>query len=352
MNMTLAAKQRGELSRRCGRPVGKPLASVIIPTHNRRELLEMVLKHIARQTVDLSSIEVIVVADGCNDGTLEMLGGCRWPFPVQILQHSQQNSGASRNAGAAIAQAPVLVFLDDDIMAAPDLIERHLAAHRDGLPTAAIGRLAPASMRGVPGWERWLEGQLEKQYRAMQQGRRRIGGLRLYSGNCSVSRDAFLEVGGFNEQLSLSEDVELGLRLEKAGVAFRLALDASGEHWGYRDYSSWRNMAYGYGRWDADLVFKREFPFALERLRDEYTRHGRIRHWFVSSALKGEAQMRLLVAAFRVLAIASGLVRISLLERRAYAAIYELTYWQGVSDELGGLRAVAVSLAAGRASWR
>lgn len=77
--MTLAAKQRGELSRPRGRPVGKPLASVIIPTHNRRELLEMVLKHIAGQTVDLLSIEVIVVADGCSDGTIEMLGSRRWP---------------------------------------------------------------------------------------------------------------------------------------------------------------------------------------------------------------------------------------------------------------------------------
>jgi GT2 family glycosyltransferase len=350
MKTTLAEQQKSEASRRRRRPARKPLVSVVIPTHDRRELLEMALEHIAGQTVDLSSIEVIVVADSCSDGTLEMLSGRRWPFPLRILQNSQQNSAASRNAGAAIARAPVLVFLDDDIMAAPDLIERHLAVHRDGQPAVAIGRLASASVRGVPGWGRWLEGQLEKQYRAMQEGRRRIGGLSLYGGNCSVSRDAFLEIGGFNEAMSLSEDIELGMRLEKAGVAFRLALDASGEHWGHHRYAAWRDRAYRYGRWDAALVFKREFSFALDRLRGEYARRGRIRHIFVSSALRGEAHMRLFVAAFHMLAIASGLVRLSFLERRAYAAIYELAYWKGVSDELGGLRAVAVALAAGRPS--
>jgi GT2 family glycosyltransferase len=350
MNVALAAQQGDDLSRPCGRAVGKPLASVIIPTHNRRELLEMVLKHIAGQTVDLSSVEVIVVADACSDGTLEVLGGRSWPFPLRILQHSQQNGGASRNAGAAIAQAPVLIFLDDDVMAAPDLIEKHLAAHREGVPTAGIGRLAPASLRGVPGWWRWLEGQLREQYRAMQQGKQRVGGLCLYSGNCSVSREAFLGIGGFNEELTHSEDVELGLRLESAGVAFRLALDASAEHWGYRCYSSWRDMAYNYGRWGAGLVFKREFSFALERLRDEYTRRGRIRHFFVSSALRGDPQLWLFIAALRTVGFASGIVRLSFLERRAYAAIYELTYWKGVSDELGGLRAVAAALAARGAS--
>ncbi len=348
--MTLATQRRSESPRRRGGPLKKPRASVIIPTHDRRELLEMTLDHIAAQTVDLASIEVIVVVDGCSDGTLDMLHGRRWPFPLRVLQHSRQSSAASRNAAAAVARAPVIILLDDDMMSAPDLIERHLAAHPKGRPTVAIGQLAPSSARGVPGWWRWLEGQLQEQYRAMEKGRRPVGGLSLYSGNCSVSRDAFLAVGGFNEELSNSEDIELGLRLEKAGVAFSLVLDASAEHWGYRTYSSWREMAYNYGCWDARLIFKTEFRFALDRLRDGYARRGRMRHRFVSMALGGENRLRLFVAGLRLLGLASGVVRLSFLERRAYAAIYELTYWKGVSDELGGLRAVAVALAAGRAT--
>ena len=205
-----------------------------------------------------------------------------------------------------VARAPVLIFLDDDVMAAPDLIEKHLAAHSDGAPVVAIGRLAPASMHGVPVWWRWLEGQLEKQYQAMLGGKRRVDGLCLYSGNCSVSREAFLRLSGFNEKLMHSEDVELGMRLEKAGVSFRLALGASAEHWGCRGYSSWREMAYSYGSWDADLIFKAEFPSALERLRREFRCRGRMRRAFVLWSLRSERRLRLAIAALRAVGIASG----------------------------------------------
>jgi glycosyltransferase involved in cell wall biosynthesis len=142
--MALAARKRSGIAQPAALPT--PQASVIIPTHNRRHLLEMTLERLAHQTVDLSTVEVIVVADGCHDDTVDMLRVCSWPFSLRVLQHSQRGSGASRNAAAAVAQAPVLIFLDDDVMAAPELIERHLAAHREGLPAVAIGR-------GGAGWK-------------------------------------------------------------------------------------------------------------------------------------------------------------------------------------------------------
>jgi len=300
----------------------------------------MTLRCLTQQTIDLSTIEVIVAADGCSDGTLELLRLSSWPFTLRILEHSQKGRAASRNAAAGAALAPVLIFIDDDIMAAPDLIEKHLAAHEDGLSAVGIGRLAPASMPDVPVWWRWLEGQLDKQYKAMLKGSRRVDGSCLYSGNCSVSREAFLQIAGFNEKLLHSEDIELGMRLEKAGVAFRLALDAGAEHWGYRGYSSWREMAYSYGCWDADLIFKAEFPSALERLRNEYCCRGRVRQKLILSALKSERRLSLSIAALRAVGLVSRVLRLSPLARKVYGAIYDLTYWKGVSDELGGLRAV------------
>jgi glycosyltransferase involved in cell wall biosynthesis len=341
MKMALVAKPRSEVTPPAAKPVAALRASVLIPTHNRRQLLERTLSCLSRQTVDLSTIEVIVVADGCSDGTLDMLRLQRWPFALRVLQHAQRGSAASRNAAAAVARAPILIFLDDDVMPAPDLVEKHLAAHSDGLPTVAIGRLAPASMPGVPGWWRWLEGQLDRQYRAMLRGKRPIDGVCLYTGNCSISRDAFLQIHGFNERLEHSEDIELGMRLEKAGVSFRLALDASAEHWGCRGYSSWREMARCYGRWDAGLVFKAEFPSALERLRAEYRSRGRLRQALITSAIRDERRLGAFVRTVRAVAVVAGVLRLAPLERKAYGAIYDLTYWKGVSDELGGLRAVA-----------
>ncbi len=338
--MTIASYRRNEAVVPDQKAVGKLLCSVIIPTHNRRQLLEATLDCLCRQTVDMSAVEVIVVADCCDDGTPEMLEVRRWPFSLRIVQHARRCPAASRNAAAAVAQAPVLIFLDDDVMAAPDLIEKHLAAHQDGRPAVAIGRLAPASVRGVPGWWRWLETQLEKQYRALLGEQREASGLCLYSGNCSINRQAFLEAEGFNERLMHSEDVELGLRLQKAAVPFRLALDASAEHWGYRSYASWRDMAYTYGRWDADLIFKAEFPSALQRLRGEFRDRGPVRRRIIRFVLGGERRLGAFVAGCRAVAFTCGVARVHSLERKAYGAIYDLTYWKGVADGLGGLRAV------------
>jgi hypothetical protein len=175
----------------------------------------------------------------------------------------------------------------------------------------------------------------------MLKGHRPVDGLCLYSGNCSVNREAFLQLSGFNEKLEHAEDIELGMRLEKAGLDFRLALDASAEHWGWRDYASWRGMAYSYGCWDADLIFKAEFPSALERLRHEFRCRGRVRRALIMSSLRSERRLRSYVAGLRAAGIVFGALRVSPLARKAYGAIYDLTYWKGVSDELGGLRAVA-----------
>ena len=340
--MTLAARQSKESSPLRVEPATLR-ASVIMPTHDRRQLLEKALNCLSRQTVDMSAIEVVVVADGCSDGTLDMLRFSRWPFALRVLQQSQQGVAASRNAAAAAAQSLVLIFLDDDMMAASDFIERHLAAHEKGDADVVIGQLAPASLPGVPGWWRWLESQLKEQYCQMLQGQRRVDGLCLYSGNCSMRREVFQRIGGFNEKLAHSEDVELGMRLERSGVIFRFAPDATAEHWGYCSYERWREMAYRYGRWDAGLVFNREHPSALARLRDNYASRGRLRQRYLSAALKGGQRYPLTATALRLLGWTTGVLRLSLLERRFYAAIYDLTYWKGVVDELGGLRPIALS---------
>ncbi len=339
--MTIASRRREEvIPTDQKRSVATLTCSVIIPTHNRRHLLDKTLDCLCRQTTDISAIEVIVVADGCDDGTAEMLRSQRWPFALRVLEHAECCSAASRNAAAAVARAPVLIFLDDDVMAAPDLVEKHLAAHADGEAAVAIGRLAPASIRGVPGWWRWLETQLEKQYSALLGGRREANGLCLYSGNCSINRDAFVRAGGFNEKLLHSEDIELGLRLQKAELPFRLALDAAAEHWGYRNYQSWRDMAYTYGRWDADLIFKAEFPSSLGRLREEFRERGALRRRVIRSVLGDESRFEPFIAGCRALAFLSGVARLRPIERKAYGAIYDITYWKGVSDGLGGLRAM------------
>jgi glycosyltransferase involved in cell wall biosynthesis len=104
-----------------------PEVSVIIPTHNRRQLLELTLQSVLWQrNVDF---EVIVVDDGSTDDTprlLRSLGN-----PVRVVRHEQaQGVSAARNHGIAVARGEWVAFLDDDDLWAPDKLELQLEAGR------------------------------------------------------------------------------------------------------------------------------------------------------------------------------------------------------------------------------
>ena len=62
------------------------MVSVIIPTHNRQMYLRLTLDSLARQTYSVDQFEVVVVFDGCNDGSLEMLRNYGAPYSLQIIE--------------------------------------------------------------------------------------------------------------------------------------------------------------------------------------------------------------------------------------------------------------------------
>jgi glycosyltransferase involved in cell wall biosynthesis len=101
--------------------------SVIIPTHNRRRLLELTLKSVLWQrNVDF---ETIVVDDGSTDDTPRLLRslGDR----IRVIRHEQPRGvSAARNHGIAVARGEWVAFLDDDDLWAPDKLNLQLEALR------------------------------------------------------------------------------------------------------------------------------------------------------------------------------------------------------------------------------
>jgi len=87
-----------------------PLFSIIIPTYNRKALLQEALHSVFSQ--ECQDFETIVVDDGSTDGTLEYLEslGAR----IRLIIQENLGPGAARNAGIRAAHGDYVAFLDSD----------------------------------------------------------------------------------------------------------------------------------------------------------------------------------------------------------------------------------------------
>jgi peptidoglycan/xylan/chitin deacetylase (PgdA/CDA1 family) len=133
----------------------------------------------------------------------------------------QANSGQqnARNNGAAHASGHTCLFLDDDIVAEPQLVAEHLRLHRQQDRVVGIGQITMNI--GDADWytKRFADG-WHQHYLELNQGLRQPYWIDGYGGNISVSRALFMQVGGFAPDIRRSHDIELAFRLEKHGLTF------------------------------------------------------------------------------------------------------------------------------------
>ena len=122
-------------------PAGpSPLVSIVIPTYNRSALLRKNLELLCDQTLPRQDYEVIVADDGSSDDTLEVVES--FCDRLTLDYHYQDDLGfraaAARNAGAKLAHAPVLVFLDTGTFPGRGYAEGHLRAHTPPAPHLGV----------------------------------------------------------------------------------------------------------------------------------------------------------------------------------------------------------------------
>ncbi|MBZ0114521.1 MAG: glycosyltransferase [Thermoanaerobaculia bacterium] len=228
----------------------KPSISVIIPTFSRREDLQRTLAgYVAQEPAELS-FEVIVVDDGSADDTWGLLDQFR-SERFNLISQRQDNQGpaAARNRALALASGDIILFTGDDIVPAPDLLARHLAAHaeRPDPGTAILGQIQwpddleqTATMRHIAG-----PGAEQFSYYYMKDGAE-YDFRHLYTSNISLHRvllDTEPEYFSTDFPAAAFEDAELAYRLVPHGL--RIYYEASA-------------LAYHYHRYTARSFFDRQ----------------------------------------------------------------------------------------------
>ncbi|QEL22535.1 glycosyltransferase family 2 protein [Bosea sp. F3-2] len=180
--------------------------TVIVPTHNRRQILPQAVHSILRQ--HSVSIELVVVNDGSADETRPWLDRLAATDPrVTVVHHAQpQFISGARNAGLARATGRWVAFCDDDDLWAPDKLATQLAALRAGSARwGCTGVAVVDEDLQVIGHHRVEGGDV-------------LAGLlksnRIPTGSTVIAeRDLVREVGGFDTALRGSEDWDLWIRL-------------------------------------------------------------------------------------------------------------------------------------------
>lgn len=102
----------------------EPLVSVIIPTHNRAELLERALRSVLAQTY--ANLEVVVVDDASADDTRSLLTRLGVAGLSYVRHEVARGGSAARNTGIRIARGRYIAFLDDDDEWEPEKIRRQV----------------------------------------------------------------------------------------------------------------------------------------------------------------------------------------------------------------------------------
>jgi peptidoglycan/xylan/chitin deacetylase (PgdA/CDA1 family)/glycosyltransferase involved in cell wall biosynthesis len=197
-------------------PAAAPALSVVIPSHNRRLLLERCIDALRAQRQDFADFEVLVADDGSTDGTAAAIERLETPFALRLLRLEKVGKSEALNAAIEAAAGSVCLFLDDDVVASPELVAEHLAAHRENELTVGIGALTQKAP-STPDWYAHSFANAWNDHYGRLAERKRPDWSASYGGNLSAPRRALVEVGGFAADLTVSEDTELGFRLERHG---------------------------------------------------------------------------------------------------------------------------------------
>src|SRR5680860_224415 len=197
-----------------------PVVSVVMPTYQRRDVVVESVSALRRQAT-AAPFEVVVVVDGSSDGTSTALAALPVEFPLTVIEQANAGAASARNTGWRIARGRIVLFLDDDMEAEPDLIAWHVAAHDAGAD-AVSGAIGPHP----DSHDSMLTDSVDAWYTSFaEQMRTAARDLRfdeVITGQLSLRRDVLEALDGFDERFSAggvygNEDIDLGHRLLAGG---------------------------------------------------------------------------------------------------------------------------------------
>jgi cellulose synthase/poly-beta-1,6-N-acetylglucosamine synthase-like glycosyltransferase len=210
-------------------------STIAILCYNQASIIGRTVTSAINQTA--LADEIVVVDDGSTDNSVEVLRGIDG---VTLICHDENRGrAATRNTLLHAAAGDIVVYLDGDTIARPDLLSNLLPAYADP-SVGGVGGQGIEMFHTTP-WDRW-----RTSFAAQSWGPDpRADVPWLFGLSCSFRREALLEVGGF---LGFSEDLQVSFALHKLGYKLRYVPEAVVEHHRQDDRASLEHMLFRWWR--------------------------------------------------------------------------------------------------------
>lgn len=275
-----------------------PYFSVVIPTHNRVEILSRVLDSLGHQN-DPPPFEVIVVDDGSKDGTAARIGGRASaktdPFALTFQSQNNSGPGTARNRGVKLARGTFVIFIGDDTVPEAGFLREHARFHE---------QTANDPLAACLGYTGWPEGErvtsfmhyindygLQFGYKLIKDGEVAPFNF-FYTSNISISRELLLQFPFDTTFPSAAwEDIELAFRLDARGLKIHYDARAVTRHFHPMTVDSFARRQYTVGK--SGAIFYSKHPelghfLGVQELADKGLASERQINWLRRTARLGE----------------------------------------------------------------
>jgi len=194
----------------------------VIPAYNAAKLLEKTVDSIMHSRYPKDKIKIIIVNDGSKDNTLEVATRIAKKYKnIEVLTKENSGKADSLNYGLKRAKTELVAVLDADTLLKEDLLEKSVALFDDDV-AAVTCRFKPLNNEKLIEKMQYVEYTLTAFYRLIMGHIKSLPAAPAFT----IFRREFFVKHGYFDSGNLTEDFEMGLRIQKYNYGIRYVADS------------------------------------------------------------------------------------------------------------------------------
>ena len=225
----------------------KPLLSIIVPVYNGSDTIGSCIEHLENIDYPEEKYEIIIVDNNSNDNTRDIIQ----KYNVKYLFEEKKGQGAARNLGVAHAKGDIVGFIDADCLVEKNWVSEVEKSFKNRTTSAVIG-LCDHTTKNITS-EMYVQ-DYEKDWERRSISEDQVSAIA--GANFAMKKDIFLELGGFDEDFLVQEDIELGYRMTNNGHTIMRNPNLKVKHLYSDDLDTLINKMCKYGYYEY-MIFKK-----------------------------------------------------------------------------------------------